>query len=53
MISILLAFGLLLNPTITKTTILAFSQGDSVSIAPRAAIQTTTNPLFLNLSACR
>ena len=34
-ISILLALGLLLNPTIT--TISAFSQGDSVSIAPRAA----------------
>ena len=34
-ISILLALGLLLNPTIT--TISAFSQGNSVSIAPRAA----------------
>jgi nitrite reductase (NO-forming) len=34
-ISILLAIGLLLNPTIT--TISAFSQGNSVSIAPRAA----------------
>jgi nitrite reductase (NO-forming) len=34
-ISILLALGLLLNPTIR--TISAFSQGDSVSIAPRAA----------------
>ena len=33
--SILLALGLLLNPTIT--TISAFSQGNSVSIAPRAA----------------
>ena len=35
MISILLALGLLFNPAIT-TTIPAFSQGDSVSIAPRA-----------------
>jgi len=34
-ISILLSIGLLLNPTIT--TISAFSQGNSVSIAPRAA----------------
>ena len=34
-ISILLALGMLLNPTIT--TISAFSQGNSVSIAPRAA----------------
>jgi nitrite reductase (NO-forming) len=35
MISILLALGLLLNPAITTTS--AFSQGDSVYIAPRAA----------------
>ena len=35
MISILLVLGLLFNPAIT-TTIPAFSQGDSVSIAPRA-----------------
>ena len=37
MISILLALGLLFNPARTITTIPAFSQGDSVSIAPRAA----------------
>jgi nitrite reductase (NO-forming) len=35
MISILLALGLLSNPAITTTS--AFSQGDSVYIAPRAA----------------
>jgi nitrite reductase (NO-forming) len=35
MISILLALGLLLNPAITTTS--AFSQGNSVYIAPRAA----------------
>ena len=35
MIGILLALGLLLNPA--KTTTSAFSQGDSVYIAPRAA----------------
>lgn len=35
MIGILLALGLLLNPAITTTS--AFSQGDSVYIAPRAA----------------
>ncbi|MGI0051656.1 MAG: cupredoxin domain-containing protein [Nitrososphaeraceae archaeon] len=35
MIGILLALGLLLNPTITTTS--AFSQGDSVYIAPRGA----------------
>ena len=35
MINILLALWLLLNPTIT--TISAFSQGNSVSIVPRAA----------------
>ena len=37
MISILLALWLLLNPTITITTISALSQGNSVFIAPRAA----------------
>ena len=51
MISILLALGLLFNPAITTTS--AFSQGDSVYIAPRAADPNMTNPLFLNLSACR
>ena len=35
MISILLSLGLLFNPVITTTS--AFSQGDSVYIAPRAA----------------
>jgi nitrite reductase (NO-forming) len=35
MISILLSVGLLFNPTITTTS--AFSQGNSVYIAPRAA----------------
>ena len=35
MISILLSLGLLFNPAITTTS--AFSQGDSVYIAPRAA----------------
>jgi len=35
MISILLSLGLLFNPTITTTS--AFSQGNSVYIAPRAA----------------
>ena len=35
MISILLAIGLLFNPAITPTS--AFSQGNSVYIAPRAA----------------
>ena len=37
MISVLLTLWLLLNPTITITTISALSQGNSVFIAPRAA----------------
>ena len=51
MISILLSLGLLFNPAITTTS--AFSQGNSVYIAPRAAYSKHDESFLLNLSACR
>ena len=54
--SIMLAMGLLANPTIITTTITpVFSQeeGSSVSIAPGAAIQTITCYSFLLKSTCQ